>query len=203
MIDTRETLLSRLRVENAHEAWKEFYHLYWGAILRYARKLGLNEHQAEEVLQETMVALMRVLPEFAYDRGKGKFRNFLLTIVHRKSLATLRRVARSADISWDEAEGAHSVDPFHNGDAPEAEALRRWQETLTEEAICRVREDARLEGHTFAVFEAYVIQRRPVADVARQFGLKENAIYQIRNRLLRRVQAEIARLIKNSGGERP
>ena len=44
-----------------------------------------------------------------------------------------------------------------------------------------------------------VVERQPVADVARKFGMKENAVYQIRNRLLRRVQAEIAVLMKNSG----
>jgi DNA-directed RNA polymerase specialized sigma24 family protein len=44
-----------------------------GGDLRYARKLGLDETQAQDVLQETMVALMRILPEFAYDRNKGSF----------------------------------------------------------------------------------------------------------------------------------
>jgi len=201
MIDTRESLLDRLKIDDAHEAWREFYHLYWAAILRYARKLGLSEHQAREVLQETMVALMRILPEFVYDPERGKFRNFLLTIVHRKSLGVLRRASRRTELPWHECAEAQIADPFHNSAAVQVEALVRWREVLMEEAVRRVRADARLSADTFAVFEAYGLQRRSAEEVAREFGLKENAVYQIRNRLLRRVQIEVEKLMRSSGDE--
>ena len=201
MIDTSESLLGRLKDNAPDDAWKQFYEQYWGAILRYARKLGLDDAQAQDVLQETMVVLMRILPEFAYDRGKGKFRNFLLTIVHRKSLGVLRRARRERDshVPWAENGEGDTVDPFGNLGADEAEALVRWQETLMEEALRRVREAEGLGENTFAVFEAYAIQRRPPAAVAKEFGLKENAVYQIKNRLLRRLQSEVAKLMKDSG----
>jgi RNA polymerase sigma-70 factor (ECF subfamily) len=201
MVTTNESLLGRLRVENAHEAWKQFFEAYWGAILRYARKLGLNEDQGKEVLQETMVALMRILPDFAYDRTKGRFRNFLLTIVHRKALSVLRRMARQRSVSWDEMLTAEAADPFGNHASAEREARERWRDSLIEEAIHRMRADPKLEEHTFAVFEAYVIEQQPVEQVARRFGLTENAVYQVRNRLLRRLKLEVARLMKSSGSE--
>jgi RNA polymerase sigma-70 factor (ECF subfamily) len=199
VIETNETLLDRLKADNAQEAWKEFYHLYWRSILRYACKLGLAEAQAQDVLQETMVALMRLLPGFAYDRRKGRFRNFLLTIVHRKSLAALRRVRRESEVPWAENGDHDGADPFGNGGAAEAEALARWRETLLEEALRCVRDDATLDGRTFAVFEAYAIAKRPVAEVAAEFGLHENAVYQIKNRLMRRIQAEVEKLMRSSG----
>lgn len=201
MIDTNETLLERLKIDDAHEAWREFYQLYWGAILRYARKLGLNETQAQDVLQETMVTLMRILPAFIYDRNKGRFRNFLLTIVHRKSLAVHRRVRRATEVPWEEMTGSESTAPFAADHVLGSEALDRWREALCEEAILRLREDTSLAANTFAVFEAYVLERQPVAAVAAEFGLKENAIYQIKNRLLRRLQSEVARLMKSGGSE--
>lgn len=199
MIDTSESLLDRLRGDEAQEAWRDFYGLYWGAILRYACKLGLREHEAEEVLQETMVVLMRLLPEFRYDRQRGRFRNFLLTIVHRKSLALLRRSARRSEISWPETEEANTADPFDHGVSLAEEERARWREAILEEAVRRVRENERLGADTFKVFEAYVLQRRPAEEVARTFGLKENAVYQIRNRILRRVQSEIVRLTRSAG----
>jgi RNA polymerase sigma-70 factor (ECF subfamily) len=205
MITTRDTLLARLKAENAHDAWREFYHLYWGAILRYARRLGLNEHQAEEVLQETMVALMRILPAFVYDRRKGRFRNFLLTIVHRKSLAVQRRTRRGQALSFDHA-GPQGDDaaavagalmaPLADTEAAEAE--QRWRESLFETALANVRADPAIGSRTFAVFAAYALEQRPIADVAAEFGLKENAIYQIKNRLVRRVRVEVARLARDA-----
>jgi RNA polymerase sigma-70 factor (ECF subfamily) len=206
MIDTNETLLDRLKAENAHTAWEEFYRLYWQPILRYARKLGLGEHHAREVLQDTMVALMRVLPQFAYDRTRGKFRNFLLTIVHRKSLAVQRRARRHQVLSLDSNEpwGAGTAPlldrvaaPLDRAEAAEAEA--RWRESLVETAMADLRDDPAVEPRTLAVFEAYVLARRPVADVAEEFGLKVNAVYQIKNRLLRRVQADVAQLARAAG----
>jgi RNA polymerase sigma-70 factor (ECF subfamily) len=199
MIETNESLLGRLRIVDAHGAWQEFFEAYWGAILRYGRKLGLSADQAEEVLQETMVVLMRILPRFAYDPRKGRFRNFLLTIVHRRALAVLERNSRRKPVAWSEALEGDLADPFGNSESAEREARERWRDSLLEEAIRRLREDPRLAEKTLAVFEAYVINRQPATEVARRFEVSENAVYQIRNRLLRRLKAEVGLLMKSGG----
>jgi RNA polymerase sigma-70 factor (ECF subfamily) len=199
MIETNESLLGRLRIADAHGAWQEFFDAYWGAILRYGHKLGLSADQAEEVLQETMVVLMRVLPRFAYDRRKGRFRNFLLTIVHRRALAVMERNSRRQPVAWNDALEGDLADPFGNSESAEREARDRWRDSLLEEAIRRLREDPRIAGKTLAVFEAYVINRQPATAVARQFEVSENAVYQIRNRLLRRLKVEVATLMKSGG----
>lgn len=144
-----------------------------------------------------MVALIRILPEFAYDRDRGKFRNFLLTIVHRKSLAMLKRTARNSEVPWDELRDG-LADVFDNVKSLHAEVHARWRDSLLEEAIRSVQRDERLEKATWEIFEAYAIQRQPAREVALKFGEKENAVYQIRNRLLRRIQAEVIMLKRNS-----
>lgn len=203
MIDTSESLLDRLKADNAHDGWREFYRRYWGAILRYANKLGLNAHQAEEVLQDTMVALMRILPEFVYNRNKGRFRNFLLTIVHRKSMAVLRRARRDQElhVEWEEPKVPDTVNPFGPNQNGEADALNAWREVLLAEALIELRDDPTLGDQTFAVFEAYVIGKKTAAEVAATFGLKENGVYQIKNRLMRRLETRIGRLMRDSGSD--
>lgn len=201
MIDTNESLLERVRRVDAHEAWREFYLCYASAILRYARKLGLDQHRAEEVLQETMVALMDQMPQFTYDRQRGRFRNFLLTIVHRKSLAVIRRAARSAASQLRRPGGIELC-----GDELVAVDLRdddraRWREVLLEEALVNLGHDAALEENTLAVFKAYAIEGRPAREVALRYGLQTNAVYQIKNRLMRRLRAEVARRLRDSGTE--
>lgn len=204
MMETNESLLDRVKRADAHDAWREFFHAYGSTIMRYAQKLGLTEHQAEEVLQETMVALMRQLPEFCYDRRQGKFRNYLLTIVHRKSLAALRRAKGQPNVSLDSDDtcgqrALHDVLPavVANTDAREAEA--RWREAIMEDALARLAVNPALADGTYDVFRAYAIENRPVADVAAEFGLKENAVYQIKNRLLRRLRVDVARLLRDIG----
>lgn len=204
MIETNETLLARVKRTDAHEAWREFFHAYGSAILRYAQKLGLNAHQAEEVLQETMVTLMRQLPEFCYDRGKGKFRNFLLTIVHRKSLGVMRRAKGEPDVSLDSDDPwgqklLHEVLPDTASNNDEREAEERWREAIMEDVLAQLATNPALEETTWPVFCAYVVENRPADEIAAEFGIKENAVYQIKNRLMRRLRADVARRLSEGG----
>lgn len=193
MTETDETLLKQIRELDAHEAWQVFFRKYWAAILRYARKLGLKAHQAEEVLQETMVELMRILPEFDYDRRKGRFRNFLLTIVHRKSLRVMRR-AKQTMTGVPPAITDAVPDGHDDGDMAEAEA--RWRESIRDILLERLR--GSVDEHTFAVFDDYVLQGQPAESVARTHGLTLNAVYQIKNRLTRRLQKETEAWVRDS-----
>jgi len=199
MIDTNEILLDQVRRTDAHEAWKLLYENYWAVILGYARRLGLPEHQAEEVLQETMVTLMRVLPGFAYDRTRGKFRNYLLTIVHRRSLAAMRRARREREstVPWEDERAPEPA----AADGVDQEAEARWRDSVLDEALRRLWQRPDLEERACAIFEAYVVRRRPAAEVAREFGVKENAVYQIKNRLLRFLRLEAERLTRGLGEE--
>ncbi|MBI2514349.1 MAG: sigma-70 family RNA polymerase sigma factor [Opitutae bacterium] len=204
MIDTNETLLDRVKCADAHDAWREFFHAYGAVILRYAQKLGLDEHRAEEVLQETMVTLMRQLPEFDYDRGRGRFRNYLLTIVHRKSLAAMRRAKGEPAVSLDSEDpwgqrALHDVLPAETLRAAQHAAEERWREATMEDALARLAADPALAETTWPVFRAYVVESRPVAEVAEAFGLKENAVYQIKNRLIRRLRTDVDRRMRDAG----
>jgi RNA polymerase sigma-70 factor (ECF subfamily) len=200
MIETDETLLERVKRLDAHQAWQEFYKAYWSAILRYARKLGLSDDQAREVLQETMVTLMRQLPTFTYDRKRGKFRNYLLTIVHRKSLAALRRAKGLPEVSLDSDDpwGRQALRDILPAEAAQRESEDLWREAIMEDCLAGMEANPALADGTFAAFRAYVIECRPVAEVAAQFGLKENALYQIKNRLLRRLRKDVAQRLREA-----
>ncbi|WP_221033173.1 RNA polymerase sigma factor [Actomonas aquatica] len=189
MITTNESLLERVQRLDAHEAWKEFYDNYWAAIIRYGRKLGLSQTQAEDVLQETMVDLMRILPKFEYDRSRGRFRNFLLTIVHRKAMGVFRRGLKNSNVPWD------SASPMEIEEAKQSslreDQMQLWRESIYEEALLEVSKCSDIDQRTWAVFEAYVVKKRPVSEVAEGFGMKPNAIYQIKNRLCQRIRRQL------------
>jgi RNA polymerase sigma-70 factor (ECF subfamily) len=202
MQPTRQTLLERMRDPKAERAWEEFYQMYWVVIVRYAQKQGLDETSAHDVLQETMVALLRQMAEFRYDPGKGKFRNFLLTIVHRKTLSALRRAHRKVEVSLDEPISDDDTFPVERV-ADEAAVMpfesveNQWLDSIREEALRRIQADPRVQGQTFDVFRAYVIEQQPVEAVAGKFGIKPNAVYQIKNRMIKRLKDEVAMMTAN------
>lgn len=196
---TRVTLIERVRNTTDDRAWEEFYATYWGVILRYARKLGLSEDGAQDVLQETMIGLMRLLPTFQYNPTKGRFRNVVLTIAHRRALAAFRRAARSKEQSLDEPSGDNDLSPVDNlpapaTDSPESLDGKLWQESIYEEAVTRVKRDPALQAITFDVFQAYAVEGQSADDVAQRYGINKNAVYQIKNRLMRRIAEEVEQL---------
>lgn len=196
---TRHTLLQKLRAPDAGLAWEDFYSIYWRVIVRYAMKLGLAEDAGHDVLQETMVVLMRLLPDFEYDPARGKFRNFLLTIAHRKALQTMRRQRARPTVPLDDPieDGGRSladVLPDDSVSLPHEVMDQQWREGLWEEAVRRVLADPTLEVRTVDVFNAYVIDQRSASDVAHAYGLAANAVYQIKNRLLKRIEAQVREL---------
>src|ERR1051326_113545 len=77
-VHTRASLLSRLRKTESSDAWGEFYQLDTGLIRNFALGAGLIEAEAEEVVQETMIAVARHLPEFQYNPKVCRFKTWLL-----------------------------------------------------------------------------------------------------------------------------
>jgi hypothetical protein len=49
-----------------------------------ARRAGLDESGAQDVVQETVIAVARKMPGFRYDPQRGSFKQWLLRITHRR-----------------------------------------------------------------------------------------------------------------------
>src|SRR5690349_6855941 len=67
LIPTRASLLSRLKGSSADEGWREFFDTYWKLIYYTARRAGLADSEAQDIVQETMLGLSHHLPQFKYD----------------------------------------------------------------------------------------------------------------------------------------
>src|SRR2546426_12491692 len=80
LIPTRATLLQRLKDWQDQPSWQEFFDTYWRLIYGVARKAGLTESEAEDVVQETMFSVAKHMPSFKYDPAIGSFKGWLLTL---------------------------------------------------------------------------------------------------------------------------
>lgn len=91
LIPTRESLLSRLRDWADDESWSEFFHTYWRMLYEVALRAGLREDEAQEVVQETVIAVARKVPGFHYDPALGQFKGWQLRIARRRIVDQLRK----------------------------------------------------------------------------------------------------------------
>jgi len=77
-IQTRPSLLNRLKSGDDDASWQEFYRVYGKLVRDFAIQAGLTDTEADEVVQETAIATARNLPEFRYDPKVCRFKTWLL-----------------------------------------------------------------------------------------------------------------------------
>ena len=71
-LPTRRSLLSRLKDWDDQESWKDFFDTYWKLIYGVAIKSGLNDAEAQDVVQEAVISVAKKMHEFKYDPAVGR-----------------------------------------------------------------------------------------------------------------------------------
>src|SRR5713101_4906191 len=98
---TRASLLVRLRDGGDAGAWREFVHLYAPIIYGYARKRGLQDADAADLMQEVFRSVAGAAGRLNYDPSRGSFRSWLYTVTRNKLYSFLngrrRQVLGSGD----------------------------------------------------------------------------------------------------------
>jgi RNA polymerase sigma factor (sigma-70 family) len=184
MLETRLSLLERVRDPADTTAWSEFVVLYQPLLLAYVRKRGINEHDALDVVQEVFARLVPALAQFQLDHRRGRFRTWLWQVTHAAltDWARRRTVRTRAEKEWlDQHESNVSDDPDDDWD----ELYRR---RILDVALKHVRESA--QPTSWACFEGRILEDRPAAEIASELGISVNAVYVNASRLLSRVRDE-------------
>lgn len=194
-LETPRSLLEKIRDPGDDGAWQRFYDFYAPLIVGFCLQKGCPREMADDVLQETMMALLRQMPTFVYDPSRGHFRSYLLKIVHRLVIKAWRRGQRAQFIDCGSGtrrlEGVIDVQVSYPADEWDALFDRR----LLDAALERVRE--RVGRQVFRSFELSAIEGLPVPKVMAELGISSaNAVHQHRHRVkayLREIMAELRR----------
>jgi RNA polymerase sigma-70 factor (ECF subfamily) len=182
MYTTPPTLLERLRKADEPRAWQRFVELYTPLLLYWARRYGLERHDAEDLVQEVLTHLVKALPKFSYDQG-GSFRSWLRTVTLNK----LRDRARRQKVPLLAASGKLSgVADTHEGELFTEEEHRQYLARRALEVM-----QAEFEPTTWKACWEFIVAGRPAAEVAADLGISENAVYIAKCRVLRRLRKEL------------
>ena len=185
---TRSSVLRAVADTENEAAWQRLFDLYAGFVFSIARAKGLNDADADDIVQVVFTDLARNLPTFQYDRAKGKFRAYLSGLVNWRVMDKLKVGKRDADLKasfWEEAKAASSDD---NGFAE-----REWQAAALEEALRRIKPDVNPEH--YAVFVASAIEGQDTETVMRLYGISSDNLYQIRKRLTAKLRETVASVL--------
>jgi len=199
LIPTRRSLLSRLKDWDDQGSWREFFETYWKLVYGVAIKAGLNDAEAQDVVQETVLSVAKKMHQFKYDPATGSFKNWLLLITRRRIADHLRKVYREPPKHEHEAKGdetarTSTIEQLPDEAVPELEAVwdEEWRKNLLDAAMERVRRQ--VDPKQFQIFDSYVVKQWPVKDVKKTLGVSAMQVYLAKHRIGALIKKEIRNL---------
>lgn len=183
---TRSSVLRAVANTENEAAWQRFFDLYAGFVFSIARSKGLNDTDADDIVQMVFADLARNLPSFKYDQEKGRFRPYLAALVKWRVIDRLKAVRRDADLKADFMEEAKSAATTEDEDFEE----REWQSAAMEETLRRIKPEVRPEH--YAAFVASAVEGQDTDVVTKLYGISRDSLYQIRKRLTVKLREKLA-----------
>jgi RNA polymerase sigma-70 factor (ECF subfamily) len=187
MDKTPVSLLDRLCRTQEEAAWVRFVDLYSPLLYHWARRAGLSDGDAADLVQDVLTTLVRKLPEFKYDRERS-FRGWLRSVLHNRWRDRCRRQAIAPQAATLDAVPEPEIsDPALELDASE------YRQYLTRRALELAQ--SHFQPATWKACWGQVVEGRSAAEVAAELGISEGAAYVAKCRVLRRLRDELAELL--------
>ena len=191
-LTTRASLLLRIRDAEDAEAWAQFTQIYGPLIYRFARKNGLQDADAADLVQEVLRAVSKAIGTFDYDPQLGKFRSWLFTVA-RYSMNRMRSLQRRQPAGvGDTATMARLENQSANHDEQEREWDEEYEQRLFEWAAQQVRQ--RVQEATWQAFWLTAVEGRSPREVAHKLAISVGSVYVAKNRVLSRLKSKISEI---------
>lgn len=185
MTATSTDMLLGLKDRDNDRIWSEFCARYQPLVLSFARKVGLSEHDAQDVAQESLLAFARAFREGKYDREKGQLRQWLLGIASNKMKDSRRSRGREFAVGHQgDTTGMLSAIPDDQTLSEVWEA--EWRRTIIRQCMDEVRDQ--FEPATMRAFELFVLEDWPAEKVGEHLAISANAVFKAKRRVLTRIR---------------
>ena len=187
--DTPKTLLSRMAAQVTGESeanWVKFFDLYQPVICKFAEHVGAKG-ESEDVAQDVFVKLVETFRNGRYQPSRGRFRAYLAAMIRHEVVNRWQKgMARAADrhVSLDDDDF-----PLEVGVPSETAAVidMKWRLARHAAAIEHVLTKTALAQRTKDIYRAYVLEERPIDEVAKAFKVPNNSVSQTKTRVERMI----------------
>ena len=182
--DTPVTLIARMAAQVTGEdeaTWVKFFELYQPVIRHFAEFAGARS-DTDDVVQDVMVKLVEVFRSGTYHPEKGRFRAFLATITRRE---VINRWQKAQVRAADRHVSLNRTTTQEIAVQPEAAAIldAKWRLAQHAAAVEHVLTRTALAQKSKDVYRAYVLEEKPIGEVAEAFGIPRNTVSQIKTRI--------------------
>jgi RNA polymerase sigma factor (sigma-70 family) len=196
-IPTRQSLIARLKDWRDSASWRDFFDTYWKLIYGVARKAGLSDAEAQDVVQDTIIGVAKKIPDFHYDPAVGSFKSWLMQLTRWRIADQFRKKCYESGGEWrlrEQATGTAGADdrPDPAGFDLERAWEEEWDKAVMEQSLQRARQNA--DPLQYQLFYLHVVKQVPAREVARQMKVKLPEVYFAKYKLSALVKREIRSL---------
>lgn len=188
--ETNEMLIARVKDLGDSASWSEFVGIYHPAILRMAKRRGMQEADAMDVIQQVFVSVAKSIESWSPVSGGPPFRAWLATIARNAITNALAR--KPVDAAYG---GSSFVS--HLQSLPAQSSLAATRSELIHEtkhqAVLWAADQIRGEfnNEVWQCFWMTAIEGKTVAEVATALDRSPGSIYVARYRVVARLKEKV------------
>jgi RNA polymerase sigma-70 factor (ECF subfamily) len=184
---TQSQLLLSIRDAQDRESWDRFVELYAPVIYHFALVKGLQNADAEDVVQEVITDVSRAISTFEYDPSKGRFRAWLGKVAYHRICRFHRGEKRRAGIAGLKEDQLAEIPKTEEG-----EWIEIFNSRVLESALDAVRPLCSQEQ--WRAFDQLWVQDQPPKDVAQALDRPIDWVYKTKSQVLKLLKREVERL---------
>ena len=201
-LPTRLSLLQRLKSWDDQTSWQQFFDMYGKMIYGLARRAGLSDADAQDAVQETVIAVAKKLPQFNYDPALGSFKSWLSKTARWRITDVLRKrnyqsggqqLARETRLNTSVMESQ----PAHEELDLESAWNEEWEKNILQAAVTKVK--GQVSAAIYQLFDLHVLKKMPANNVASRLGVKLADVYLAKYKVSRLMEKQI-KLLEKQGG---
>jgi RNA polymerase sigma-70 factor (ECF subfamily) len=197
MDETSLSLLARVRQPTEFDSWERLVKLYAPLMRGWLRSLGVQDADAEDLIQDVLAVVAREISQFDHNQRPGAFRSWLRTmVVHR-----LRHFWRSNGNRQVAAGGTSVLEQLQQLEDETCQLSRIWNEQHDREVIARLVEMVKptFLPKTWEAFHRQLFGGQRADQVAEDLGMTLSSVYVARSRVLAALRREAAGLVDSTG----
>ena len=183
LLETRSSLIQRLKATINGESWEEFFHTYWELIYNVARRAGLSEADAQDIVQETILKVHNSLDRFEYNRKRGTFKGWLRTVTRSRLNDFFKKQQRRPALNQPLEDAAGELQNLEDPEGPEIEKIwdEEWNRNLIQAALSRTKKLS--SPKQFQIFKCHYIDEWTVRETCRTLGVNAAQVYMAKQRV--------------------
>jgi RNA polymerase sigma-70 factor (ECF subfamily) len=177
------------------EAWKRVHALYFPLLYGRCRRNGLEQKDAEDVVQSVFLAAIKSIASFHRDGPTSCFRAWLLGITNNKLKDYWETRAKNPPAEGGSLARERLDQLAAPSDASSVNDDAEVRARLIQRALELIKDKLKCEDRTWTAFLRFDIEGKPAAEIASELGISANAVHIAACRIRKRLRKELADLL--------